>query len=79
MGMKSVRELTDASIEHDMLNYMEKLIRNVEGVVEARKIRYPRRAAAAVVLWATHLCVSATHLCVSAIGRERWGRTASWM
>ena len=56
--MKSVRELTDASIEHDMLNYMEKLIRNVEGVVEARKIRYPRRGAlslaAAVVLWATH-------------------------
>lgn len=39
MGVKSIRELTDASIDRDMLNYMEKLIKGVEGVVEARGVR----------------------------------------
>jgi hypothetical protein len=63
MGMKSVRELTDASIEHDMLNYMEKLIRNVEGVVEARKIRYPagRSSFAAAVVLSGHSSVYGGH------------------
>lgn len=65
MGMKSVRELTDASIEHDMLNYMEKLIRNVEGVVEARKIRARKMGTYSIVdvkIQVDHLLsVSAAH------------------
>jgi hypothetical protein len=75
MGMKSVRELTDASIEHDMLNYMEKLIRDVEGVVEARKIRCGVHCSA-MFACCRELSSHPLVTCVVKPGPGRWELTA---